>query len=294
MSVIPPAPQQGPLPVVDGGAAGYQHGERGSLFDTGDHAKLTVGNGYLKRVGDEGTLAIRLSNGSAFAIPNAHAEILGRAAYSDPERNEEFVRSYFVRLGIPAEQIGAVRTMTLLEAKGTSDEQKSAAPRIKAYYCVLERTVRGIPVPDSFAWARATADGKIAAEAVYWPALNANVIERVERMRAQVADPKQRDALQSRVAGALGAGSVEIRHSSAWVDSPFEAVASFDVVTRGEVPRRGSTDRAPKSLQSDVATAGQGMVVVRHLDAQGRVFLLPQERRNLGQQVHARKQKARP
>jgi hypothetical protein len=204
------------------------------------------------------------------------------------------VRDYFVRLGVPAEQVASVRTMTMLEASGRSDETKRTVPRIRAYYSVLERAVDGIPVPDSFAWARVNADGRIVAEAVYWPAVSGDVVAGARTLRDVLADPQRRGVLESRVPGAIGGGHVAIRHASAWVDSPFEAFASFDVaVLAAPTPAETAGGRAGAERVTG-RTSPAGAIIVRHLDANGVERLLPQERRNLGNETAKQKQKTRP
>jgi hypothetical protein len=76
--------------------------------------------------------------------------------------------------------------MTLLEANGRSDETTRTIPRITAYYSVVERAVDGIPVPDSFAWARANSESRIVEEAVYWPALPRDVLAEAKTVQGNV------------------------------------------------------------------------------------------------------------
>ena len=103
---VPVGPRQGVTPAGNGGVNGYQHGVEGSLFAFGAHFKRVQQFGYLKQVGDEGVLAINLSNGSTFGIPNSNAPGLkSRPFGKSPADHDGFVRAYFVKLGLPADQV---------------------------------------------------------------------------------------------------------------------------------------------------------------------------------------------
>ncbi len=287
---VAPAPRQGTIPATSGGASGYQHGGRGSLFVLGEHVKRVSEYGYLKEVGDEGALAIKASNGSAFCIPNANVSSLESGPYGgSPEDHDRFVRDYFIRIGVPTEQIGRVRTMTLLEVSGRSDEATKPKPEIKAYYSVLQRAVYGISVPDSFAWARVNNAGRVVEEAVYWPALSGEVVSGARRLSEALSDPTRRSELVSRVPRGIGDGEVAIRHASAWVDSRFEAFPSFDVIVRSQPVRADVGSTYEKLDRSNDRASPSGTIIVRHFDADGVEFLLPQERRNIGQEGTQRK-----
>ncbi len=279
---VPPAPRQGRIPPADGGAAGYQHGTEGSLFSIGGNAGRVAENGYLKQVGDQGALAIDASNGSAFGVPDADAPGLRSPPYgASPADHDAFVKRYFVGLGIPAEQVGGIRPMTLLEASGTGDEK--SRPRVVAYYSVLDRVVEGIPVPNSFAWARVDAAGDVVAEAVYWPALPGEVVVAAERLEEMISDQQQRSVFAARLPTLARTGAVAIRHSSAWVRSPFETLASLDVIERTPAPQATVVTEGDRSSARSIPLE----VVIRHYDAEGVEHFLPQERRDIDRDAGA-------
>jgi hypothetical protein len=286
---VPAGPRQGVTPAGNGGLNGYQHGVEGSLFALGGHSKRIQQFGYLKQVGDEGVFAINLNNGSAFGIPNSTAPGLRSGPFGkSPEDHDGFVRAYFIKLGLPADQVTRVRTMTMLEASGRSDETQSTAPAVTAYYSVLDRAVDGISVPDSFAWARVNAEGKVVGEGVYWPPLSAEVMAGARRLRDTLADPSRRSALASRIAGAGSDSTVAIRHASAWIDAPFEAFPCLDVAVVSRAVAGGSPVASNTLDTSAPHASPTGQVVVRHIDADGVERFLPQERRNLGNQFASR------
>ena len=259
-STAPPA--SGLIQPPPGGVPGYQHGADRSLFILGDSPRDMAEPGYIKRVGSEGTLAVLASNGSVAGIPNAQGRALQLGPYGvTPQDHDRFVRDYFERSGIPGTQIRAIKTATLLEASGASDDVSTARPKVTAYYSVVERAVDGVPVPDSFAWARVNRDGQVVAEGVYWPALPPGVLARAHRMSQGNPLPQIERAIEARPAEALVNHHVAIRHSSADYDGSFAAHASIDVHVR-----LAATARA------DARTS-----LVRHFNEEGAEFQLPQE-----------------
>ena len=265
-------PAQGTIAAPAEGAAGYQHGPEHTRFVVGDHARQESKYGYLKSVGDQGTLATNHANGSTFAVPSAHAESLGLPPYGkSPEEHDAYVKEYFLKLGLPADQLAGVRGMTLVEAHGPAREVGRTPGQVTAYYSALQRTVAGVPVADSFAWARVNARSEVVQEGVYWPALPANVVQEVRQFREMLADPQRLASFNARLPVPGASGAVVIRHSAATSDEPFEAFAGFDVVVHSSQP----------SLQK-AAVPATSVSVIRHFDINGRERFLPQERLDLG------------
>ena len=271
-------PVSGPIEPPSGGIAGYQHGTDRSRFMVGDNPYDVAELGYIKRVGSEGTLAVLASNGSVTGIPNAQSRALQLPPFGmTPQDHDRFVRDYFERSGIPAAQIRAIRTATLLEASGSSDDVSTARPKVTAYYSVIERAVEGVPVPDSFAWARVNRDGQVVAEAVYWPALPAGVLAQAQRMSQGSALPRVEQAIKARPAETQVDHQVTIRHSSAAYDGSFAAHASIDVRVRLEAAARADAD----SRQA-AGSGGVGAGLIRHFNDEGAEFQLPQEIPSVG------------
>lgn len=266
---------QGTIPAPAGGAAGYQHGPEHTQVVLGDHRKTVARYGYLKAVGDKGTLATNIATGSTFAAAapgssGVHLPPFG-TGYED---HDKFVKDYFVKLGLPAEQVASVRAMTMLEAQGPSPEVEKTIPRITAYYSALQRTVEGVPVADSFAWARVNSRGEVVQEGVYWPAIPSEVVKQVHQFRELMADPQRLQAFKSHLGAPGGEGAVVIRHSSAALNESFESFASYDVSMH--VPASPSGQKTP--------TPGATVTVVRHFDLNGTERFLPQEKLNLSAQ----------
>ena len=127
---LPQPPRPGTIAAPAGGADGYQHGFEGSRFVVGDAARRSVQYGYLKQRGDSGTIAIKMSNGSAFGVPNAGTEYASSSRYAGtPDSHNAQVRGYFLALGLPASQVADVRAMTLLQADGQIGEASRSRAR---------------------------------------------------------------------------------------------------------------------------------------------------------------------
>ncbi len=281
-----PDPPSGVV-ASEGGIAGYQHGVDRSLYSVGAHAHRKSEHGYTKVLGDEGTLAIDQVNGSTYGVPTATAQVQKRGPYGKtPADHDAFVRAYFVKCGIPVEQIGASQGRTLIEVTGRSDEQERTVPKVTGYYTVLQRVVEGIPVMDSFAWARVNVAGDIVEEAVYWPAISADVVGSLHRLREATSDRKLQHELAERVAAKSSSARLAIHHSAASSHDLFEAFASVDVLINASSPE------AKPWVANDLPLnmpAPSGTSYVRHFDIEGHEMFLPQERFHLEQKFPGRR-----
>jgi len=273
----PQPPQRGPIITSPGGATGYQHGLEGSRFALGDHVRRTAELRFNKYVGNEGTFGIDITNGSVLALPKANAKSLQLPPYGHTsQEHDTFVKDYFVSLGIPPDQIASVHTAMMLEAHGTTGDAKSPQPKIVAYYSGLDRAVDGIPVPDSFAWARVNSAGQVVAEAVYWPAISPNVLSDARKLKDVLSDPQRQQAYDAKLPAGFDNRDVAIHHSSATVESDFRELAAIDVSYRVRAPKASSKD------ENEQFDRLQGMSVMHHLGIDGRELRLPQETRNIG------------
>lgn len=244
-----------------GGLLEYRHTPDRSRMVTGPHTASRREDGQDKIVGDWGTLAIDLANGHSQGVPNADAPMLeGPPFGSTLEEHNEHVKQMFLAAGVPEDEIGSVQGSVGSGYRGRAGE----APRPFGdpwYVSTLTRTTGGIPVAESFAWARINARDEVASEAVYWPAIPQKVVDQAKALQAKLDDPRERAAFIGRLPipdrREAESGRVAIRHSSAVVDGPFEAYAVFDVTRR--------TDN--------------GASYTQHFDANGVEVRLPQDRR---------------
>lgn len=245
-STPPNEPQGRPLTELEGrttmgttiaaGAAAaasvaeYRHTLNNSKFKIGAAPTTRNDNGLLRAVGSFGVFATNPINGSVGGVLNADAP-LGTFSMTEPVHRER-VRAYFLRAGIPVEQVGGVHSTVSSGGGGLSGVPATSSQSMPVTYSsILERTIQGISVLESVAWARMNDDGDVVAEEVFWPALPVSVVNEAVAMDISMRDAGQRAAylgkLPTDVAAAAN-GRVVIRHSSLVERGTFVAVACYD------------------------------------------------------------------
>jgi hypothetical protein len=278
------SPPAGRLASDDGGIAGYQHSVERTHFRTGEQRRSVEEYGFAKVIGPAGVFATNLRNGLVVAVPSGNPDAQGKKSAKvddssgrsmmDPDKHNRQVVDYFVAAGVPKEQIGGVHANTYLSSRGSYSEARPAPPRIDGYASALQRKVEDIAVVDSVAWARLDDQGAVMSEWVYWPAIPAKALADAKRLRQLTAGADKARFL-ARLPAGLPEGTVVIRHTSATVDSPFEAFASYDVRERKTSDETAPPGRYPKNTSVVMTT-------VRHFDVDGVERRLPQEQRRAG------------
>jgi hypothetical protein len=239
----------------------YRHTPERSRMLTGPNSASRFEDGLEKVVGDWGTLAIDPANGYSQGVPNAGVAMLDVAPFgSTLAEHSDHVKAMFVTAGVPLGEIGSVQGSVGGGFGGRAGEDAKPVGN-RWYTSTLTRMTDGIPVADSFAWARIDERDEVVSESVYWPSIPQRVIDQAEELRARLEAPGQRESFARRLPlrdmRAATAGHVAIRHSSAVAEGAFEAYALYDVVTRD----------------------GKGTAFTQHFDASGVEVRLPQERR---------------
>jgi hypothetical protein len=217
-----------------GSIAGYLHRPEVSRFALGATRSSVREGHYLRRLGENGVLATT-DTGATIGVLNADKiDLVLRDTgplTNDPAEHEKKVRDYFVAGGLPAEQIGHVHTMTLMQNEGSSFEDPGTKrAQFLAYTTILHRAVGGVTVEGSHASASFNANGDVTGEEVYWPELPASVLRDAQALRDQLSR-EGTGALKARLGDArYDDGEVMIHHSPHMAES-FETFAS--VVFRG-------------------------------------------------------------
>jgi hypothetical protein len=166
-------------------------------------------------VGADGALAI-FSNGDEGAGLNGGAPESVLPSWSnDPAALGQHVREYFISMGVAPCQIAAPQVMGGTSGIGIS----------------LERSVDGIFVGESLAFADFDVDDQTTDEGFYWPTIGADVVSAARAFRDRLADPAGLAAYQALLpAEAQGPGRVLIRHTEGVSTmTPFLAAAVYDV-----------------------------------------------------------------
>ena len=236
------------------GLPGYEHTASRSRMVTGPGTSQQSVSGLTQLVGSYGTQSLNAANGFEMGTQNSDSPLLSRPPYgSSLDEHCAHVRAYFVNAGIPSSEVDTVRGLVGGGEIGPVGGTVTALPT--RYYSTVTRSTGGIPVADSFAYARIDNSDEIVSEAVYWPAISATVVSQAVSLNNHLAATSDLNAFRSTLP--QGPGHVVIRHSSAVVGGAFEAYALYDIAV----------------------SLGNGSAAVRHFDAAGREVRLPQERR---------------
>lgn len=234
-------------------------GSSASGFLLGPAASNSEEFGLDKVTGAYGVLATNPLNGAVAGIPIPGSPALSKQPYGNSAaEHNAFVKDYFVSHGLPEDQVLEVLARTGGTA-GAPVTDPSAVQRLGPVvrYSSLVRGVDGIPVVDSYAWARIDADGEVVELGVYWPTIPGSVVANAEKLAATIANSSGRAAFVAGLPAAVqgGQGRVVIRHSCSADRGPFVAFASYDVV-------------------QEVGGAAR----IRHFDASGHELFLPSEK----------------
>jgi hypothetical protein len=144
----------------------------------------------------------------------------------DPTALGAHVTAYFASFGVSACQVGGA------PANGGSLGRT----------ILLVRSVDGINVGESVAYARLNSQDQSTSEGFYWPTIPADVVASARAFHAKLADPAELAAYKAKLpADAQGDGVVNLHHTSSSSTSPFAAAATYDVVPPAGPFGRSST-----------------------------------------------------
>jgi hypothetical protein len=238
----------------------YRHTRARSRFHLGTNVTDLSEGGFQKSVGSDGVFATDEANGWVLAIPNAGSPAESGPLTTDSDEHNSRTLQYFADGGLPASEAGTVQANAMM-AGGMFATGQRVADKLVGFTSVVHRTIAGIEVADSFAWARFNRSGEVVAESVYWPAIPSGVVQSAATLQSAIADPIKRRALVDAVVannpdvGAAQSGAVVIHHSHATVHAPPVMVATYDIIV-------GAAGTKPR---------------VRHFDGSGREILLVHE-----------------
>ncbi len=245
-----------PAPVSQGPMVrGYAHQKEASLFRLGSGVTYLSKQNLSRSIGSEGVFVVHELNGMSMAVPNASAHVLTLPSmFDNAEAHNQHTLTYFQNAGIPKDQISGVETSYEGVGGGSLNEvHETNAPIMTAHYSILRRSIDGIPVPDSFAFARFANDGSIVTEGVHWPAVPQKAVDEAKLMATAMKDPQQASAMRAKLPA--GQVQVSIRHTSFVESLKTSAYASYEVMV------------------SDKTTA----VHHRHFDLNGAEFKLTEQ-----------------
>jgi len=212
-------------PPVDPGAvtgcdvgaplAGAQYDINKSRFAFGSTPTKDDAYGLVRWVGVDGVVSIARSGGE-LGILNAGAPGANLPDWSDdPTALSSHVTGYFASFGVSACQVGDA------QVNGGSNGRTVE----------LARSVDGVSVVESLAYARFDNQDQSTSEGFYWPTIPADVVSNARTFHTKLADPSELAAYKSKLpAAAQGDGVVNLHHTSSSSTSPFVAAATYDVI----------------------------------------------------------------
>jgi hypothetical protein len=232
-----------PSPSATAGAK-YQHKMENSNFKLGAGERAEVEGPYERFVGEIGSFMIDTVTGATLAVRNPpQSGVLPRPLTQDPTEHSEIVQDYLLGAGVPANEVSGTHVTTTMGGGGPRTSGVQPLKSTLLWYTThLERSLQGIPVEGSFAFAGLDSAGEVITEGVYWPAIPANVVSKAQALKQKLDSPTERAAFLANVAKARpdakeAAGEVKIVHTSAGHHGDFEARAVYSAVVRS--PNRG-------------------------------------------------------
>ncbi len=235
---------------------GYAHALSKSKFRIGQNVTLELSNSKIQRSrGGLGAFAVDPGNGSAMGVLDA-TTATGPYILDEATHNAA-VKAYFISAGIPADQVAGVHATFISTGSATVSSAPSDAPIVlESINSILTRAISGIPVIESTAWAKMRAQGDVDMEMVFWPPIDARVVDQALAFAAQLKDATAKATFQKKLPRAvLKEIGVVIHHTDTNIHTTPTAYVAYDAVIDPET------------------TAG-----VRHFDVNGSPLVLPQER----------------
>jgi len=226
---------------------GYEHKIGQSRFNVGAGARREVEGPYERFVGDKGSFLVDTITGATLAVPTRAFPAIPKGAglpptprplTENPEEHTAVVRAYLVGAGIPEAQVSGTHVTTTMAGGGSvKDGVQPGRSRLLWYSTHLERSVAGIPVEGSYAFAALDSERGVIAEGIYWPGIPSDVIRKARDFKQRLDSGNERSAFLARVQAAQAdvketRGEVNIVHTSGGHHGTFEAKAVYTVIVR--------------------------------------------------------------
>lgn len=239
---------QSVAPTVNEEGAGYQHALAKSRFDAGAGVRREAEGGYERVVGGRGVFFVDTVTRATMVVPTFGAPGLPKGALGveyprplteNPDEHSAVVKAYFLEAGVPVAQVSGTHVTTTMAGGGPVRGGVSPAQSKLLWYTThLERSVGGIPVEGSFAYAALDNALRVISEGVYWPDIPSDVVRGARELQRRLDSPNDRAEFLARVWASEAsaretAGEVKIVHTSAGHHGGYEVRAVYSVVVRG-------------------------------------------------------------
>jgi hypothetical protein len=192
---------------------------------------VAVDAGPLVRwTGSDGVVAIS-TDGSEVGLMNGGAPESDLPDWSsDGNALAAHVKAYFVSMGVATCQISGTDG-TYSGGGGGSTNGGPMVTFASQATIGLVRSIDGVPVVNSTAYARFDTDDQTTNEAFYWPTIPADVVTAARAFHDKLAAPGALAAYKAKLpADAQGDGRVVIHHRVGGSSLPFTSVATYDTV----------------------------------------------------------------
>jgi hypothetical protein len=234
-------------PAEQVGGAKFEHRLENSRFDVGANPRREVAGPYDRIVGDKGVFMTDTVTGATLAVPNTPAAAPKDAAvayvYPQPltesaDEHSAAVREYLTQAGVPEAEVSGMHVLATMAGSGpVSEGVKPTRSRLLWYTTQLERSLGGVPVEGSYAFAALDKGGSVITEGVYWPPISEQIVSRAQALQQRLASANDRAAFLATVQREQpevgdASGTVGIVHTPAGYHGEFQANAVYSVVVR--------------------------------------------------------------
>jgi hypothetical protein len=223
---------------------GFVHDVSRSRFKFGSIPVLEVDTPNFRRWrGPLGAWALDRTNNLSMGILDADTRT-GPYDLNEVTHGQD-VRDYFVAAGLPEDQIHDVRATYQVAGGGRVGQPSSVT--LQSINSILTRSLEGIPVAESVAWAKMNAAGEVEMEYVFWPPIDKEIVARAVNFARKMADPVERATFLAKLPGTVYRdGGVVIHHTDPSVHAAPTAYVAYDVTLspEGHVTMRHFDDTA--------------------------------------------------
>lgn len=237
---------------------GFRMSATASRFALGASARVEEDAVSIRHVGTQGVFA-ELSNGfvKAGMGPDAASAKLPPLT-TDSALHNERVRAYFSAAGLPADQVARVRVNALMHEEGSYEDSKKGLPptvrRLIGFNSIVDRSIDGVLVRNSHAWARFNSADEVVAEEVWWPELPAELHDEVAAFKSVTENnstmQQYREGLPEKARSAVGVLCV---HHPLPLGYDWYLHVTYDVMLEGENYVR-SFDRSGREVRFEDAS----------------------------------------
>jgi hypothetical protein len=210
--------------------AGASYDITKSRFAFGSKPAAVDAGPLVRWTGSDGVVAI-WTDGSEMASMDANAPEADLPDWSaDGKALAAHVTAYFVSMGVATCEISGTDGTYSAGGGGSTDGTMTVTFPSQSTVGLV-RSIDGVPVVESIAFARFDSSEQTTSESFYWPTIPADVVTASRAFHDKLAAPGALAAYKAKLpADAQGDGQVVIHHRVSGSSLPFTAVTTYDTV----------------------------------------------------------------